>query len=60
MDLLIAATPHAHVTRPSSRNPGQGLDEQLAVVKVRTICPAPTQIVTLHTRRSGAGRGIWI
>ena len=39
MDLLIAATPHAHVTRPCSRNPADfaGLDEQLAVVKVRTI-----------------------
>ena len=39
MEYLIAATPHAHGARRSSRIPADfaGLDEQLAVVKVRTI-----------------------
>jgi hypothetical protein len=53
MDLLIAATPHAHGARPSSRKPADfaGLDEQLAVVKVRTISPPESDLDTAH----GAG-----
>jgi len=55
MDLLIAATPHAHVTRPSSRNPADfaGLDEQLAVVKVRTISPPDPDRDTAHAAEWG-------
>ena len=50
MDLLIAATPHAHGARPSSRNPADlaGLDEQLTVVKVRTISPTESDLDTAH------------
>ena len=50
MDLLIAATPHAHGARPSSRNPADlaGLHEQLAVVKVRTISPPESDLDTTH------------
>ena len=55
MDLLIAATPHAHVTRPCSRNPADfaGLDEQLAVVKVRTISPPDPDRDTAHAAEWG-------
>ena len=50
MDLLIAATLHAHGTWPSSRNPADlaGLHEQLAVVKVRTISPPESDLDTAH------------
>jgi len=50
MDLLIAATPHAHGARPSSRIPADlaGLDEQLAAVKVRTISPPESDLDTPH------------
>ena len=50
MDLLIAATPHAHGARPSSRNPADlaGLHEQLTVVKVRTISPPESDLDTAH------------
>jgi hypothetical protein len=50
MDLLTAATPHAHGARPSSRNPTDlsGLHEQLAVVKVRTISPPDSDLDTAH------------
>ena len=53
MDLLIAATPHAHGTWPSSRNPADlaGLHEQLAVVKVRTISPPESDLDTTHAAK---------
>src|SRR6478672_10919015 len=58
MDYLIAATPHAHGARRSSRNPADfaGLDEQLAVVKVRTISQPESD---LHSAHAGIRRGFW-
>ena len=60
MDLLIAATPHAHGARPSSRNPADlaGLHEQLAVVKVRTISPPESDLDTTHAAEGVTSGGV--
>jgi hypothetical protein len=60
MDLLIAATPHAHGARPSSRKPADfaGLDEQLAVVKARTISPPESDLDTAHAAVTHSDRHV--